>query len=682
MKLNTIKRTIILLLVLALLHTALPALSLPVRAEGTYSGTCGDNLTWSFDESIGLLSIEGSGEMYDYDFGWEDSDFSPWSQFCDKITAIALPKTLTTIGTSAFAYCSMLSKIEIPEGVSSIRAYAFSGCSNLSTVDLPNSLSYIDASAFVNTAYYKNDSNWNNGTLFIDHWLIDVKDTVTTITISEDVVGIAKYAFSDCSNLLSFNVANGNRVFCSDSYGVLFNKEKTNLIQYPLGREGSYAILDTVLSLSEGSFSHCNGLTAVTIGNSISVIPNYAFSHCQSLASVKLGDNVVSIGSDAFHWCVNLTDIGFPDSLTSIGDRAFANCYALPSVYIPARTTSIGAGAFAICDSLKRISVDPENSVYASDEYGVLFDKNMSTMIEYPGGRAGAYTVPSSVTAIEDGCGSDCLTLTALTISENVKKIGREAFSFSSVVTVLVPESVTTIEWGAFFDCKNLTIYGYSGSAVETYANTYRINFVSLTENPCALGHNFVNGVCTRCGKEQTASDMFSDVKDNAYYANAVLWAVQNGITSGTGDGQFSPKKTCTREQVVSFLWKAAGSPEPEATSSPFPDVKPSKYYFKPVLWALERGITSGQSDGRFGVGKACTREQVVSFLWKAIGSPEPEGTESPFSDVKPGKYYYKPVLWAVENGVTSGASATSFGVGKSCTRAQIVTFLYNVYGK
>ena len=175
---------------------------------------------------------------------------------------------------------------------------------------------------------------------------------------------------------------------------------------------------------------------------------------------------------------------------------------------------------------------------------------------------------------------------------------------------------------------------------------------------------------------------LFMDVNTDSYYYVPVFWAVQNGITTGTGDESFSPNQSCTREQVVTFLWKAAGSPEPEATSSPFSDVKPDKYYFKPVLWAVEKGITSGLSDGRFGVGRACTREQVVSFLWKAVGSPEPEGAENPFTDVKPGKYYYKPVLWAVENGVTSGVSATSFGVGKTCTRAQIVTFLYNVYGK
>ena len=127
----------------------------------------------------------------------------------------------------------------------------------------------------------------------------------------------------------------------------------------------------------------------------------------------------------------------------------------------------------------------------------------------------------------------------------------------------------------------------------------------------------------------------------------------------------------------MTFLWKAAGSPEPEITENPFTDVKENKYYYKAVLWALENGITAGVDVDLFGVGLSCTREQVVSFLWKAAGSPEPYTQENPFTDVKPNKYYYKPILWAVENGITAGVDVDLFGVGQDCTRAQIVTFLY-----
>ena len=177
----------------------------------------------------------------------------------------------------------------------------------------------------------------------------------------------------------------------------------------------------------------------------------------------------------------------------------------------------------------------------------------------------------------------------------------------------------------------------------------------------------------------------FVDNIQGKYYYNNVLWAYWHDprVTSGTDDTHFSPNKDCTREQIVTFLYAAYGKPGHEETESTFSDVTPKKYYYHAVMWAVEKGVTGGVEDGtKFGVGRPCTREQVVTFLWKAAGAPEPAGADCPFTDVKPGKYYYKAVLWAVENGVTGGMSATSFGVGKTCTRAQVVTFLYKAVGQ
>ena len=176
----------------------------------------------------------------------------------------------------------------------------------------------------------------------------------------------------------------------------------------------------------------------------------------------------------------------------------------------------------------------------------------------------------------------------------------------------------------------------------------------------------------------------FSDVLEKDYFYTPVLWAYYHDpqITSGTDDTHFGPKINCTREQIVTFLWKAAGAPDPESAENPFTDVKPGKYYEKAILWAVEKKITSGMGDGTFGVGKPCTREQVVTFLWKAAGAPSPTTTECRFKDVKSGKYYYNAVLWAAENQITSGMSEDTFGVGTTCTRAQVVTFLYAAFGK
>ena len=130
----------------------------------------------------------------------------------------------------------------------------------------------------------------------------------------------------------------------------------------------------------------------------------------------------------------------------------------------------------------------------------------------------------------------------------------------------------------------------------------------------------------------------------------------------------------------MTFLYNAAGKPGYTLTENPFSDVKEGKWYYDAVMWAFENGITSGVDETNFGVSQSCTRGQAMTFLWKSLGSPEPETEDCPFTDVKPGKYYYKAVLWALENGITSGTSPTTFGTQDSCTRAQIVTFLYKAY--
>ena len=174
----------------------------------------------------------------------------------------------------------------------------------------------------------------------------------------------------------------------------------------------------------------------------------------------------------------------------------------------------------------------------------------------------------------------------------------------------------------------------------------------------------------------------FTDVPEDKYYCQPVLWAYYHDpqVTSGTGDTTFSPNRTCTREQIVTFLWKAAGAPAPETTDNPFTDVTEGKYYYDAVLWAVENEITGGMSETSFGVGKPCTREQAVTFLWKAAGAPEPETADNPFTDVIEDKYYYKAVLWAVENEITSGVGDGLFGGKRTCTRGQIVTFLWKAW--
>ena len=176
---------------------------------------------------------------------------------------------------------------------------------------------------------------------------------------------------------------------------------------------------------------------------------------------------------------------------------------------------------------------------------------------------------------------------------------------------------------------------------------------------------------------EKTAADYFADVPANSYYADAVLWAAKNGITGGIGNGLFGPNQPCTRAQIVTFLWRAAGSPEPKSMSS-FSDVSADSYYAKAVAWAVENGITTGTGDGKFSPDATCTRAQSVTFLFRAIGKLVDSKAE--FSDVLTDSYYANAVAWAVENGVTNGIGDGLFGPDNSCTRAQIVTFLFRAY--
>ena len=170
----------------------------------------------------------------------------------------------------------------------------------------------------------------------------------------------------------------------------------------------------------------------------------------------------------------------------------------------------------------------------------------------------------------------------------------------------------------------------------------------------------------------------FDDVKDaNQYYYAPVYWAVEQGITNGTSKTEFSPEKGCTRAQVVTFLWRAAGEPKPTATTCEFKDVKADAYYYSAVLWAVENNITNGTSKTTFDPEKTCTRAQIVTFLWRAAKEPKPTAATCEFTDVKAGAYYYNAVLWAVEKEITNGTSKNTFDPEKTCTRAQIVTFLY-----
>ena len=180
---------------------------------------------------------------------------------------------------------------------------------------------------------------------------------------------------------------------------------------------------------------------------------------------------------------------------------------------------------------------------------------------------------------------------------------------------------------------------------------------------------------------DNTMLNFFVDVPADAYYYDAVLWAVKEGITNGTSATTFSPDNPCTRAQMATFLWRAAGSPDPVGVSNPFADVDADAYYAKAVQWAYEQGITGGTSATTFSPDEACTRAQMVTFLHRVAGTPKTESGTNPFTDV-PDAYYTEAVQWAYEQGITGGTSATTFSPDVTCARGQMVTFLYRFFVK
>ena len=209
----------------------------------------------------------------------------------------------------------------------------------------------------------------------------------------------------------------------------------------------------------------------------------------------------------------------------------------------------------------------------------------------------------------------------------------------------------------------NVKIDGKSIGAVKSYT------FKNVRRN------HAIEVIFTKVnGNPQTG--VFVDVATGSYYEDAVDWAVENGITKGTDDTHFSPDGICTRAQAVTFLWRTAGSPKPETRAMPFTDVPVGSYYYDAVLWAVENGITKGTSDTTFSPNMTCSRAQIVTFLWRSEKSPA-AGTANPFADVKSTAYYADAVLWAVKENITKGTTSTTFSPNADCTRAQIVTFLW-----
>jgi PKD repeat protein len=481
------------------------------------------------------------------------------------LTSVTLDSGVTTIDTNEFADLTSLATVTIPASVTRIQSNAFIGCTSLSSLYFEGNAPSVGKYAFSNdviTAVYYSPGTAGWGATFAtfpaedqyayttnadktltiagfagpgpggdivlpskigSQLVTSIQDgaftglSLTSLTIPASVTNFGSGAFQGCPTLTAIIVETGNPEF-STINGVLFNKNLTTLIQYPQGLGGGYAIAMGVTSIESNAFEECSGLTGVTLPDSLTNIGDYAFESCTNLSSVMLPDGVVSIGDGAF-------------SGTS-----------LASITIPQSVTNIGSGAFITCFALTAITVEAPNAFYSSLD-GVLFDQPQTTLIQYPCGLSGSYTIPASVTNIEAGAFYGCAGLTGVTIFDGVASIGQSAFFATSLASVAIPDSVTSIGADAFGQCTNLGSVMIPGSVTNlgdsSFYGCVGLTSVSIPGSITSIGAGaFENCISLT---DATISTGVTLIETNAFNDCSSLGAVTipESVTS-IGDGAFS----------------------------------------------------------------------------------------------------------------------------------------------
>ena len=654
------------LLALTLLLTFSPQLTL--TADAATVGICGENLTWSFDEGSGTLTISGYGDMYDFEEYYEYNESGPdrlrsnipWRSRADQIISVRLLDGLTSIGNCAFFNCVNLKNVSIPDSVTDIGSEAFHGCSSLQNVTIPAQVTTIAFYTFYDCV------------------------SLQSVTLPEGLTDIDGYAFSGCSSLQSVTIPDQVTVIFNGVFSDCFSLQSVTL---PKG----------LTAISSSAFANCSSLRSIVIPEGVTRIDASAFYDCSELRSVTLPDSVKRIGYWAFsgtafynqssNWTNGLLYLGnwligsegwistanIRPGTVGIADEAFASRTSLYSVTLPDSLESIGHWAFYGCQNLGYVKLPgsvKHIGTHAFLETGYYYNS---------ANWSGDYLYLDDWLVFAESQSTQAI------IREGTRGIADEALSWcNNLKYALFPESVTTIGNWTFsgcYDLRKVLVLNKDCTILDDYDSGYSLGDSYRT---MVIGHSLspVEAYARKYGYqfEDVTDASFLDVTDYDYYAEPVAWALENQITNGVAPYLFGPDSTCTRAQVVTFLWRAAGCPLPASRSIFFEDVAEDQYYYNAVLWAVERGITTGTSATRFSPNAGCTRAQVVTFLWRAMGKPTPTSYGNPFSDVKPVEYYSQAVLWAVENGITNGTAPVRFSPNAICTRAQIVTFLYRAY--
>ena len=632
----------------------------------------------------------------------------------------------------------------------------FLGCTSLASITIPNSVKYIDEEVFygctslaeINVGSDNANYSSENGVLFnkaktvlikypagktnteyvIPNSVYGIREEVfenctslTSITIPDSVTIIAVGAFYGCESLTEISVSSENADYSSEN-GVLFNKDKTKIVRYPVGKKDlSYSIPDSVTSIGEEAFRYCALLTSVTIPDGVTSIGEGAFGDCTSLTSITIGNGVTSIGRIAFSDCISLTSVTIPNSVTSIEDYAFGGCTSLTSITIPDSVTSIGYYAFGGCTSLTNIiipdgtteisSMSFEYTAYYNNESnwenGILYIGNhlikakkdvfdhvkikqgtktiadsafqtcsSLTSVTIPdsvtsiGGFAFEYctslksvTIPDSVTGINESTFENCKALTKVTIGNSVTSIGGHAFyDCTSLTSITIPENVKTISEYAFNHYKDFIIYGYAGSEAERYANKNGFKFVAIGDAPTMT---------------------FPDVRSGDWYSDAVKYNFERGYITGYSNGTFGPANNIQRQDFVLILARIAGVDLStyEGQNGGFSDVQAGTYYASAVAWAKDKGVENGYSSDNFGVGTYISREQICIIFSRYLNgsaSGDVDSIINAYSDGGNTSPWAKAgVAWAIENGIIGNAGYIN--PTGNAGRAEVAQIIYNM---
>ena len=479
--------------------------ALPVSAATIESDTSVVSADETFKSGDYEYSLLNGGTVNITKYIGSDSDVT--------IPAVIDGKKVTSIGNNAFYGCSSLSSINIPDSVTSIGYRTFYGCSSLTSINIPDSVTSIDWDAFSNCTSLTS-VNIPNSVTSIGYSAFDGCSSLTSISIPDGVTSIGNWTFGGCSNLTSINIPDS-----VTSIGVAAFRDCTSLT--------SITIPDSVTSIGYSAFEGCSSLTSINIPDSVTSIGGGAFNGCRNLTSISIPDGVTSIGNSAFEACTSLTSISIPDGVTSIGESAFRDCSSLTSINIPNSVTSIGDCAFYNCSSLTSINIPDGVTSIGNDAFS--YCESLSSI-----------NIPDGVTSIGYDAFSYCESLTGINIPDGVTKIGDRAFyDCSSLTSINIPNSVTSIGNEAFSYCYNLSDVFYSNSDTE-WSNISNDNLASAnihyntssddyfeasrTEADCttdgvieykcphgytktekipAYGHNLINGICSRCGKNE-----------------------------------------------------------------------------------------------------------------------------------------------------------------------------------